>query len=161
MKTVVLTVFCVAAANIGISTVSAANHDQGDGVTVYSVNGSANVSSDKSGSKPLAPGQQVPAGSTITTGPNSTVDLVLPSSGSAVRVNPGSALDVNKASSTLCGDQFVTDCDLNLKSGSVTGCTGKLPTSSKFCIDNDHGHNHCHCNSTQYPGQRERRRHRP
>ncbi len=150
MKTVVLTVFWAAAASLVISKVGAADNNKGGAVTVYAINGSARVSSGNSDSKPLKPGQQVSAGSTITTGQNSSVDLVMPSSGSAVRVNPGSTLDVNKASSTLCGDQFVTDCDFNLKSGSVTGCTGKLPTSSKFCFDNDHGHNHCQCSSTQY-----------
>ena len=99
MKTVVLTVFCVAAANLGISNLYAADHNQGGAVTVYDVKGSASVSSDNSGSKPLKPGQSVPAGSTITTGPNSTVDLVVPSSDSAVRINPGSQIDVKKASS--------------------------------------------------------------
>jgi hypothetical protein len=149
MKTVLLAVFCAAGANLGISTVNAADHDQGGSVTVYAVNGSAKCSTGDSDSKPLKPGDQVPAGCTITTDDKSTVDLV-PCGGSAFRVNPGSELDVKKCDSTLCGDQYVNDCDFNLKSGSLTGCTGKQPKSSKFCIDNNNGHNHCNCNDTQY-----------
>jgi hypothetical protein len=116
--------------------------------TVYAVNGSAQYSSGGSDLKPLKPGQVLPPGTTVKTGADSSVDLVLQSSGSAVHLNPGSELGISKLSSTPCGEQTVTDTGLDLKSGSLVGCTGKLPALSKFDVNTCKGP--AHCNGTQY-----------
>ncbi len=127
----------------------AGNSEQTGKVTVYAIKGSAEYSSGGSDSKPLKPGQELPPGTTVKTGPGSSVDLVLPSSGSAVHLNPGSELDVNKLTSAPAGDQVVSETALSLKSGSMVGNTAKMPALSQFNVNTCDGGT-LHFNGTQY-----------
>jgi len=147
MKNRALIFLCVVTATARIH--AAGNSEQTGKVTVYAVKGSAEYSSGGSDSKPLKQGQELPPGTTVKTGAGSSVDLALQSSGSAVHLNPGSELDVNKLNSTPAGEQVVTETGLNLKSGSMVGSTGKMAALSQFDVKTSDGCT-CHLNATQY-----------
>jgi hypothetical protein len=74
-------------------------------------------------------------GALIKTEADSTVDLVLNSSLTAMRLTPNSSLRVDRLRKEAGFDMWVTDTVLTLLSGSVAGTQSKLAVPSRFQIN--------------------------
>lgn len=106
------------AARITIKAVSGEVSGCSDGVTIY----------------PIHAGDFIGAGTVITTGTNSTADLMLPDSGTVLRMLPESSMKFSRLNKEPAGEQIVTETALKLLKGSVIGSQRKLAVPSQFHI---------------------------
>ena len=103
-------------------------------VTVKAVSGQARYSLDHSAAGAVHQGDLVKPGSVITTGADSTVDLILQDSGTVLRMLPDSTLQFSKLNKQPAGEQIVTVTYLKLLKGSIVGAQRKLAVPSHFVI---------------------------
>jgi len=85
--------------------------------------------------RPLKKDMRLAAGAIIKTGAGSTVDLLLYSSRTALRLTPDSSVRLDKLLKAPGTDMAVTDTTLTLLSGSIAGTQRKLAAPSRFQIN--------------------------
>lgn len=104
-------------------------------VWVKTVNGNATCSTNGTVFNPLhVGGYYTGSGFVINSGSKSTVDLILPDSGTVLRMLPNSSLKFIRLDKEPAGEQLVTDTSLRLLKGSVVGAQRKLAVPSHFAI---------------------------
>ena len=103
-------------------------------ISIKSVHGQAVYSVDHHSWLPLKPDQAVPSGAVLKTGPQSTIDLILPDSRTVLRVVPDTELELTQLNKQVAGEDVITETHLNLKSGGVVGSQRKLSKPSHFVI---------------------------
>ncbi len=108
--------------------------DQSSQVFVQAVSGDVQYSLDGMNWRHLAPDTLVPAGATIKTAAASTVDFLLRSNGSVLRLTPGSKLRLEKLFTQTIGEEFITDTRLKLLEGTLVGSQRKLHKPSQLEI---------------------------
>ena len=102
-------------------------------VLIKSVSGEVTYS--KAGSwEPLKENTIVSRGAAIKTGANSTVDLILQTSGTVLRLTPNSTLKFDKLNKESAGEEVITETSLNLVAVSLIGSQRKLASPSSFQI---------------------------
>ena len=79
-------------------------------------------------------GDSISRGAMVVTEAGATADLILPDSGTVLRLMPDSALQFSRANKQPAGEQLVTDTSLKLLRGSVIGSQRKLAIPSHFDI---------------------------
>ena len=104
-------------------------------VIVKAVHGLATYSTDNVTWLALAPDVVLGRGAVIKTGDDATVDLIMEDSGTALRLTPGTELELAKLDTQTAGEQLVTDTMLNLRSGAIVGSQRKLSKPSRFDIN--------------------------
>jgi len=102
-------------------------------VSIKSVNGSASFSTGAE-FKPLQTGAELGPGTTIKTGPDGAVDLVLQYNGTVLRLVHDSELAFDKLEKQTAGEQVITETSVHLIAGSVIGSQRKLAKPSTFQI---------------------------
>jgi hypothetical protein len=102
-------------------------------VTIKAVKGSATFSTGGE-FKPLEPGTELGRGSTVKTGPDGAVDLVLQYNGTVLRLIHDSELTFDKLDKATAGEQVITETSVHLLAGSVIGSQRKLAKPSTFQI---------------------------
>jgi len=103
-------------------------------INIKSVSGRVTCSADGVACHALHAGDFAAPGSLLKTGTNSTADLILPDSGTVLRMLPETTLKFAKLSKLPAGEQVVSDSSLKLISGSVIGSQRKLAVPSHFDI---------------------------
>jgi hypothetical protein len=103
-------------------------------INIKSVNGQASCSIDGTAFRPIRAGDCAGPGSIVKTEAGATVDLVLPDSGTVLRMLPDTTLKFEKLNMQPAGEQVVSDTSLKLLKGSVIGAQRKLAIPSHFDI---------------------------
>ena len=103
-------------------------------VVIGDVVGNVSYSTDGTW-RPLKKDMKLSHGAIIKTGANSTVDLLLHSSFSALRLTPNSSLRLDKLHREAGYDKELTETTLTLLAGSVAGTQRKLAAPSRFQIN--------------------------
>ena len=85
--------------------------------------------------QPLKKNMKLSHGAIIKTDADSTVDLLLYSSATALRLTPNSSLRLDKLNKEAGFDMEVTDTTLTLLTGSIAGTQHKLAAPSRFQIN--------------------------
>lgn len=104
-------------------------------VLVKAVHGLATYSTDHTTWRALQPDAVLGPGAVLRTGDDATVDLVMEDSGTALRMTPGTELELAKLNTEVAGEQLITETTLNLKSGAIIGSQRKLSKPSRFDIN--------------------------
>ena len=125
--------FVVGLALFAISLSVQAATKEGKAV-VRAVRGTAKYSSGGGVWVPLKVGTTLQPGSSVQTGPESTVDLFLGQNGPVVRVTPETTIGFDKLAWTDTGGDTVIDTQLKLKSGRILGNVKKLAAASRYEI---------------------------
>ena len=102
-------------------------------ITIKATSGEVCCSNDAS-IYPIQAGDSITAGTVIMTGTNSTADLILPDSGTVLRMLPESSMNFSRLNKEPAGEQIVTETSLRLLKGSVIGSQRKLAVPSRFYI---------------------------
>ena len=103
-------------------------------ITIKAVSGEVSFCSNGVAYHPIHEGDLIAGGTIIKTGTDSTVDLILPDSGTVLRMLPESELKFSRLSKQPAGEQIVTDTGLKLIKGSIIGSQRKLAVPSHFDI---------------------------
>lgn len=103
-------------------------------INIKDVTGEVSVSMDGSTFRPVKAGDCAGPGSIIRTGEGATVDLILPDSGTVLRMLPDSVLKFSHLAKQAAGEQVVSETSLKLLKGSVIGSQRKLAVPSHFDI---------------------------
>ena len=103
-------------------------------INIKASSGQVGVSLDGSFFKPLRAGDFAGPGNVIQTGTDSTADLILPDSGTVLRMLPDTTLKFSRLSKQPAGEQVVSETALILLKGSVIGAQRKLAVPSRFEI---------------------------
>lgn len=98
------------------------------------VNGTVTFVADGAPVRPLAANARLSPGESIVTGAGSTADLTFEDSGTALRLTPGTKLDIARLDKESIGGTTVTETELKLVSGAVVGSQRKLLAPSTFNI---------------------------
>lgn len=102
---------------------------------VKSDRGQASYCADGVHWRPLTPGVVLGKGAVLRTGESSTADIILNSSGTALRMIPNTLLQVAKLEKEVAGEEVITWTVLGLKAGGVIASQRKLDRLSTFQID--------------------------
>lgn len=105
--------------------------------TVLEIQGNANYSTGGA-AQPLKVGTELPAGSVVNTGADSTVILDLGDSG-RVSVKPESTLSIDKLNVQKVGGDTVVETELEVRKGSILGNVKKLSADSKYNVNTAKG----------------------
>jgi hypothetical protein len=89
--------------------------------------------------KPLTDGMKLAAGAILKTEADSTIDLLLPSSATALRLTAGSQLRIDRLNKESTADTAISETSLTLVAGSLAGTQRKLPSKSRFQINIPNG----------------------
>jgi hypothetical protein len=108
-------------------------------IVVRSVDGLAAYSADGSNWAVLQPHLVLGGGIVLKTEADATVDLVMRYSGTALRLTPGTVLEVATLTVEDTRADLVTETRLNLKSGALLGSQRKLAKASKFEVATPEG----------------------
>lgn len=103
-------------------------------VTIKAVTGHAEGCTNGVDYKLLNAGDLAGPGSTLKTGADATVDLILPDSGTVLRMLPNTVLQFARLDREQAGEQTVSDTSLKLIAGSIVGSQRKLAIPSRFDI---------------------------
>ena len=101
---------------------------------VRAVAGTATYSKDGAPGQPLKVGTVLTAGTTIKTGPDSTVDLFLGNSAGVIRIVEKSTLSLDKLALTDTGADTAVEIQLNLPDGQMFFNVNKLSQASRYEI---------------------------
>jgi hypothetical protein len=101
---------------------------------VQSLKGKATWSTNSGVVHPLKVNSILPAGSTIKTGPESSVDLFLGYSAGVVRLGPDTTFSLEKLTVTDTGADKVVDVQVNLPAGEMFFNVNKLSKASRYEI---------------------------
>jgi hypothetical protein len=85
--------------------------------------------------QPLKENMVLKGGTTLKTGPESTIDLILQYNGTVLRLTPDSVLSLDKLNKESAGEEVITETSLKLLSGSLVGSQRKLASPSTFTIN--------------------------
>lgn len=107
---------------------------QGAEVLVKSVHGRGSYCVDKMNWLPLAPNVTLRQGAVLRTDGNSTADVVMNSSGTALRLIPSTLLEVKQLDKEVAGEEVITRTLLELRAGGLIGSQRKLERPSTFQI---------------------------
>ena len=119
----------------GLVLVSSSGAEQAmSHITIKAVSGEVICCSNGVAYHPVNAGDLIVGGTTIRTGMDSTADLILPDSGTVLRMLPESELKFSRLSKQPAGEQIVTDTALKLIKGSIIGSQRKLAVPSHFDI---------------------------
>lgn len=100
---------------------------------VRAVKGTATYSSAaRPAATPLKAGATLFSGSTIKTGPGSSVDLFMGKSAGLIRVGENTTFALDKLAYTETGADTVVEVQLNLPDGTISGNVNKLSAASKY-----------------------------
>ncbi len=110
---------------------------QSNPAKVSSVSGSATYTTGGRAVN-IEPGIEIPEGSIITTGPNSTVVLNLGASG-MLSVKPESTLSIDKLRVQGAGADTIVETQLEVRKGSILGNVKKLSAASKYEVKTEKG----------------------
>jgi hypothetical protein len=119
-------------AAMGLSTACA--ETQSGELRVKSVQGAVSYCTSPSTWLELKPEMVLHRGAILKTAADSSADLVLEYNGTALRMTPGTVLELARLDKVVAGEDLVTETSLNLKAGSVFGSQRKLAKPSKFEI---------------------------
>jgi hypothetical protein len=103
-------------------------------INIKAINGQVACSVEGGAFRPVQAGDQVGSGSTLKTEAGATADLILPDSGTVLRLLPDSKLQLAKLNKLAAGEQVVSDTSLKLLKGSIVGSQRKLAVPSHFDI---------------------------
>jgi hypothetical protein len=103
-------------------------------LVIQDVNGTATYSVAGAW-QPLAKGMKLGSGAIIKTAADSTVDLLLPASATALRLTPDSALRLDKLKKEAAGEMTISETSVTLLAGAVAGTQRKLASPSHFQIN--------------------------
>src|SRR5438445_2876507 len=131
-------VLCLISLLIGVSLWSSQAQNQSGLVLIKAVKGEVAYSTNQNW-QPLKENMIVRSGTTIKTGPESTVDLILQYNGTVLRLTPDSMLSFDKLSKASAGEEVITETSLKLLSGSMVGSQRKLASPSTFTINVEGG----------------------
>jgi hypothetical protein len=106
----------------------------GGQVIVQTVTGDVKLIDSHGNRQALTADTTISTGTAIETGANGAVDLMLQYNGTALRLTPGSRLELTKLAKEQAGDELVTETNLKLVSGAVIGSQRKLNGPSSFSI---------------------------
>lgn len=115
-----------------LTTLSA--ESQAAELLVQSVRGQGSYCADKVNWLPLAPDVVLTQGAILRTEGNSTADVVIKSSGTALRLNPSTLLEVTRLEKEVAGEEVITRTALELRTGALIGSQRKLENPSTFQI---------------------------
>lgn len=101
---------------------------------VQSVHGQGSYCADKVNWLALAPNVVLKQGAILRTEGNSTADVIIKSSGTALRLNPSTLLEVTRLEKEVAGEEVVTRTALELRAGALIGSQRKLENPSTFQI---------------------------
>ena len=101
---------------------------------VKAVHGQGSCCTDKVNWLALAPGVVLKQGAILRTEGNSTADVIIKSSGTALRLNPSTLLEVTRLEKEVAGEEVVTRTALELRTGALIGSQRKLENPSTFEI---------------------------
>jgi hypothetical protein len=90
-------------------------------VSIKAVTGTASYSTAGGKFQALQTGAELGSGTTIKTGPDGSVDLVLQYNGTVLRLIHDSELAFDKLDKQTAGEQVVTETSVHLLAGSVIG----------------------------------------
>jgi hypothetical protein len=102
---------------------------------IKSVRGQASYCADGIHWLPLSAEVSLAKGAVLQTGGSSTADIVLESSGTALRMVPNTLLEVTKLEKEVAGEEVITWTVLDLKAGGVIASQRKLDRLSTFEIN--------------------------
>ncbi len=111
-----------------------ASERQSGGLTIKSVQGTANYSMDHSSWTALKPGMVLGKDAELKTGPDSTADLEFEDSGTVLRLRPDSLLELTRLDEVVAEENVIIDASLNPEAGSILGSQRKLAKPSTFTI---------------------------
>jgi len=120
-------------ASLAPATASDTESSRGQ-VLVKAVTGDVKLIDSQGHRQALAADTTVGTGTAIETGTDGAVDLMLQYNGTALRLPPGSRLELTKLRMEQTGDEMVTETNLKLVTGAVIGSQRKLNGSSTFSI---------------------------
>jgi hypothetical protein len=118
----------------GIGGIAAMAEPLPANIDVAAVRGAASVSMNGTDYVALHTGNLTGAGFIFKTASDSTIDLVLPDSGTVLRMLPDSELQFARLNRMPVGELTVSDTSLKLLKGSVIGAQHKLSAPSHFDI---------------------------
>jgi hypothetical protein len=102
---------------------------------INSTRGQASYCADGVHWYPLGPDVILGKGAILRTGGSSTADLVLKSSGTALRMTPNTLLEVTRLEKEVAGEELITWTALDLRAGGVIASQRKLDRLSEFQIN--------------------------
>src|SRR5258707_9793755 len=117
-----------------VSILSSKAEIQSGQVLIQAVKGGATYSTGGSW-MPLKENMTVGRGTVLKTDADSTIDLILQHSGTALRLTPNSKLSFDKLNKEAAGEEVITETSLNLVEGSIVGSQRKLASPSTFTIN--------------------------
>ncbi|MBI3191988.1 MAG: FecR domain-containing protein [Pedosphaera parvula] len=109
-----------------------AGAEQGQ-VIVVEVNGQASYT-DGGQYVPLQKGAKLNQGTSIKTGPNSSVIIFLTNNKTELTIDASTTVNVDKLTSTKTGADTVSETEMELKEGKITGNVKKLSRASTFNV---------------------------
>jgi hypothetical protein len=115
--------------------VAARAEHQSAQLLIKSFRGQASYCVDGIHWKPLSTDVVLGKGAILQTGGNSTADIVLESSGTAIRMVPNTSLEVTRLEKEVAGEEVITWTALDLKAGGVIASQRKLDRLSTFQIN--------------------------
>lgn len=115
-----------------------AEHQNGQ-LVIKSVQGQASYCADCVHWHPLGPGLILGKGAVLRTGGSSTIDIILKSSGTAMRMIPNTFLEVTRLEKEVAGEDVITWTILDLRAGAVIASQRKLDRLSRFQINTQAG----------------------
>lgn len=101
---------------------------------VIALTGKATALKADGSSVPLKVGDEFPAGSTLKTEENATVDLFFRRIGSIVELEPGTTLKIDKLEMEMKNGKLVKRTELSLKEGGVYACVRVMIPDSKIMV---------------------------
>jgi len=101
---------------------------------VVAVSGHVTYSTSEQSALPLKADMHIARGSTITTGPASTADLVLQYNGTVIRMVENTKLEIVKLDKEQAGVDVITETSLNLVAGAIVGSQRKLAVPSRLDV---------------------------
>lgn len=130
-----LFILCLSVAVISLAMLRDSNADgTAARINIKATSGQVSVSADGSEFRPVGAGDFAGPGNVIQTGPGSTADLILPDSGTVLRMLPDTTLKFSRLTKQPAGEQVVSESALKLLKGSVIGAQRKLAVPSRFDI---------------------------
>jgi len=131
-------VVSLASAFLTISLLTSQAQIQSGQVYIKAVEGEATYSTGQD-CQPLPEHIVVKGGTTIKTGTNGAVDLILQYNGTVLRLVPESTLTFEKLNKESAGEEIITETSVKLLAGGVVGSQRKLASPSTFSINTPHG----------------------
>jgi len=103
-------------------------------LVIQEINGTASYSVGGTW-QPLTKDLKLASGAIIKTDADSTVDLLLPASATALRLTPNSTLRLDKLNKEAAGEMTISETSVTVLAGAVAGTQRKLASPSRFQIN--------------------------